>query len=134
MENIRNGNMKVETLKEEVRKSLELIKEGYIHKRAERQLVDGAKFLEMISKTPYKNCDTVSELKSRISEERKKLKTKLEELDSYIPGHQFAIFETSEEIAKKEQDEITKEKSRLEKEIRWLHKCLGMCANRDYFK
>lgn len=134
MDNVRSGNMLVINMKKEINKSLALLELGYINKRVQRQLVDGNKFLEMLEKDPYKSCRKVSDLKDKIKEERKKLKERLSQTDKFMPGHQFSFFETVQEISKQEQIELNNEKARLLNEIRWLHKCLGMCTSRDYFK
>ena len=75
----------------------------------------------------------ISDLKKRIKIEREKLKERLVEIDYYMPGHQFTFFENPKETTEQEKKEIATEKIRLQKEIRWLHKCLGMCSNRNYF-
>ena len=134
MDNIRSGNLSVAKMKKEIEESLAILQNGYIHKRAMRQLVDGAKFLEMLQEPIYKKCLTVSQLKKKISEERNNIKARLIRTDSYLPGHQFTFFETISEISKEQEAKLAQEKTRLLEEIRWLHKCLGMCSNRDYFK
>lgn len=134
MDNIRSGNLSVIKMKKEIEESLETLQSGCIHNRAKRQLVDGARFLEMINSPPYKSCLTVSQLKKAISNERNKLKAELVRRDRYIPGHQFTFFETVEEITKEQERGIRRESERILTEVRWLHKCLGICSNRDYFK
>ena len=134
MSDIRSGNMKVSRMKEEIAKQITILSLGYGHKRAKRQLEEGNNFLHMIEKRPYKDCETVGKLKQKISEERNKLKDKLAKLDVNMPGHQFSLFETPQDVTAYQQEEIAREQKWLEEEIRWLHKCLGMCSNRDYFK
>ena len=55
-------------------------------------------------------------------------------IDRYMPGHQMTIFETIEEVTEEEQKEFEKIKKEYEVQIHWLHKCLGMCCDRNYFK
>ena len=134
MEDIRSGNLRVKKMKEEIECAVVMLKCSYITKRSQRQILDGTKFLEMISKPPYRGCRTVSQLKKKISEERNKIKEELLKIDRYMPGHQMTIFETTEEITEEEQKEIEKKKLEYEAELHWLHKCLGMCSNKKYFK
>ncbi len=133
MANERSGNMRVSEMISQIKNRLNELEMGYFHKRANRQLVDGIKFLEMIRKPPYNRCTTVSELKKTISGERAKLKQQIADLDSSMPGHQFNFFEEKEELSEEEQKTLIKVKARITEEVKWLHKCLGMCANKDYF-
>ena len=121
-------------MKKEIAERLGILSLGYGHKRVKRQLEEGYNFLEMIERHPYKGCETVSKLKQKISEERNKLKARVIALDANMPGHQFSLFENPQEVTEQQQIEISREQQWLEGEIRWLHKCLGMCSNRDYFK
>ena len=134
MENVRNGNLSVSKMEAEIKESLAILEAGYLHKRAQLQLVDGARFIEMIKQPIYRQCKTVSDLKKKISEERNKLKDQLVQIDKYMPGHQFTLFEILEKKSPEEQREMEMEKERLLVQIRWMHKCLGMCSNRNYFK
>jgi len=134
MENIRNGNLSVTKMKKEIEQSMISLQLGYLHKRARRQLTDGAKFLNMIELPMYKSCLTVSSLKKKISEERERLKQQLLELDESMPGHQMTFFEVVKEVTTAEQTIKSKQIANLEFEVRWLHKCLGICSNRLYFK
>ena len=102
--------------------------------RVKRQLEQGYNFLDMISKPPYRHCTTISSLTKQISEQRQQLQARVLALDTNMPGHQFSLFETPQDVSKEKQEEIAREQSWLNQEIKWLHKCLGMCKNRDYFK
>lgn len=137
-QNIRSGNMKVSRMKDEIAKRLAVLTVGYNPKRCnprvKRQLEQGNNFLDMISKPPYVGCTTVSSLTDKISEQRRKLQAEYVALDTNMPGHQFSMFETPQDVTSEKQEEIAKEQMWLEQEIAWLHKCLGMCKNRDYFK
>jgi len=134
MDNIRSGNLRVRKLREEIQSDVVMLRFSYITKRSSRQIMDGTKFLEMIEKPPYRGCRTVSDLKKKISEERNKLKEEMVRIDRYMPGHQMTLFETIEDISEEEQKEIERKKKEYEAELHWLHKCLGMCSNRSYFK
>ena len=138
MADIRSGNMKVSRMREEITKSLAVLAVGYnpkkISLRAKRQLEQGYNFLDMISKPPYRSCTTVSRLAKMISQQRQELKERVRALDTNMPGHQFSLFETPQAVSQEQQEEIAKEQMWLNREIEWLHKCLGMCKNRDYFK
>ena len=142
MDNIRDGTTTVFALKWEVRKKIEGLKnikcnvrfvgENYVS-RVTRQIEDGEKFIAMLDESAYSSCKTVDELKQRISRKRNGLKKKLIELDPLTEGHQISIFEiidtTTEEEKKAKEVAILA----LKEEIHWLHKCLGICKNKDYF-
>lgn len=130
----RSGNTSVEKLITEIKQDVYILEEGVITKRAQRQLTDAAKFLEMIQRPPYNTTKTVGKLKESICDERNKLKTRLERIDTFIPGHQFSMFETPKDVTRDDQQEKVNEKARIENELKWLHKCLGMCVNKEYFK
>lgn len=138
MSNIRSGNMKVSRMRDEITKRLTVLAVGYNPKkcnpRVKRQLEQGQNFLDMISKPPYRYCITVSALAKKISEHRQELKARVAALDTNMPGHQFSLFETPQAVSEEKQEEIAKEQMWLNQEIEWLHKCLGICKNRDYFK
>ena len=133
MSEIRGGNMYISTMIREIKESMSILESGYIHKRAMRQLVDGANFLDMLAKTPYVGLKRVSELKEKISEERNLKKERLAKIESYLPEHQMTLFPELGELSKDEISELEKEYYRLDHEIHWLHKCLGICSNRNYF-
>ncbi|MBQ8043562.1 MAG: hypothetical protein IJ272_05375 [Clostridia bacterium] len=138
MANIRSGNMKVSRMKDEITKRLAVLAVGYNPKkcnpRVKRQLEQGYNFLDMISKPPYRYCTTISSLIEKIKEQRDGLQARVLALDTHMPGHQFSLFEKPQDVTPEQQDEIAKEQMWLEQEIKWLHKCMGMCKNRDYFK
>lgn len=137
MGNVRSGNMKVSRMKDEITKRLSVLTLGYNPKkpnpRVKRQLDQGQNFLDMISKPPYRYCTTVSKLIDEIKEQRQQLQARFAALDTNMPGHQFSLFETPQDVSGEKQEEIAKEQMWLNQEIKWLHKCLGMCKNRDYF-
>lgn len=142
MSNIREGDVKVYCLKMDVKKAMSVLRnKGYRSRlgsieytsRVERQIRDGQRFLEMLDLSPYSRCKTVDELKQRISRTRNTLKIRLSELDPEADGHQLSMFEVLEEISEPERENRKKAIAELKDEIHWLHKCLGICKNRDYF-
>jgi len=143
MDNIRDGNTSVYCLKKEIKRQMEILDKRWYRtriggiaytSRVQRQFEDGEKFLAMLDEMPYCNCKTVDELKQRISKKRNKLKSQLVELDEGENGHQISVFEILEPISEREKEERTKKIADLNEEIHWLHKCLGICKNKDYFK
>lgn len=130
----RSGNMLVKNMKQEILADVQKLGFVYPTKRVLRQTKDATKFLDMISKPPYAKCKTVSDLKKKISEERNNLKSELVSLDRFMPGHQLTLFEDLETISDKEKEEISMRIISLKDEIHWLHKCLGMCSSRTYFR
>lgn len=134
MQDIRSGNMSVVNMKKEIYQSIYILKNRPTNKRSMRQIIDGDKFLSMINTYPYYNCKTVSELKKSISEQRNKLKEELKSTEKYVTNYQLSLFETYEEVSESTIRQIRYNSIQLEDEIRWLHKCLGMCSNRNYFK
>lgn len=134
MSNIRDTNIRVYYLEREIREALSSLKAKPLTERSERQLVDGAKFLEMIKHTPYSRCKTVTSLKERIFKERNKLKKELVKIDTESTGHQLSIYEMMDERTDEEKKKHVAKVEKLKEEIHWLHKCLGICKNADYFK
>ena len=134
MSNIRDTNIRVYYLEREIREALSKLRSRPLTERSERQLVDGAKFLEMIKHTPYSRCKTVTSLKERIVKERNKLKEELVKIDTGSSGHQLSIFEMMDERTEEEKKKHEARVAKLKDEIHWLHKCLGICKNTDYFK
>ena len=130
----RSGNMLVKNMKREIAEDVQKLSFAYPTKRVLRQSSDAVKFFDMISKDPYTRCRTVSDLKKQISIKRNKLKEEIVSLDRFRPGHQFTIFEDAEFISEEEKSEVALKIDSLKEEIHWLHKCLGMCSSRTYFK
>lgn len=130
----RSGNMLVKNMIKEIRQDVEILGYKYPNKRVLRQGKDAANFLNMVSCPPYSKCRTVSDLKKKISEERNKLKAEVVSLDKYLPGHQFTLFEVIDDLTEDEKREVDEKIAKLKGEIHFLHKCLGMCSNKEYFK
>ena len=134
MKNTRNGNLNVEKLKQEVYERQIIIGNYYPTPRVKRLYNDAKNFLAMIRGYPYCNAKTIAELKRVIQNKRASLQKDLKALDPFIPGHQFAMFEEIRELTTEEELNFEKKKEALEEEIRWLHKCLGICTNPNYFE
>lgn len=132
---VRSGNMKIRNFIPEIELNIQLLKEVPTNKRVIRQLIDAYDLLNMLKSPPYCRAETVSELKNLISAKRAEIKDLLEKVDPFTVGHQFRFDELDiKPVSKELLDELEKEKEDWQKELRWLHKCLGMCTNRDYFK
>lgn len=143
MENVRDGSVTVFILKKDVKRNMDILRQrrymaGESNKeymsRIERQLNDATKFLEMLNGYSYTSCKNVDELKRRISGRRNKLKQKLISLDVNQVGHQISIFDDVSVLTEEELNARETDINNLKEEIHWLHKCLGICQNKDYFK
>lgn len=130
----RNGNMLIKRLKQEVIQDMEELRLIYPTKRAMRQEKDAIRFLNMLNESTYAKCQTVGELKKKISNERNKLKKQLVDLDVFAEGHQYSLFENVVDLTPEKEKEMNMCLERLNEEIHWLHKCLGICSNQKYFK
>ena len=100
----------------------------------ERKKSDGTRFLNMLREAPYSSCSTVGTLVKKISSKRNKLLEEYKSLEKYINGYQLSLFE---DVAKNDElsfCEAKQNREKLEQEIKWLHKCLGICMNPAYFK
>lgn len=133
--NIINGNMKVANLVERVKEEIERLKDGSINPRTMRQLTDADNFLKMIRNPPYSRAVTVSELNKVISEKRAEIENLLAKADPFTAGHQFTFDDLNlKPVSEETKKELEKDKKEWEKERHWLHKCLGICKNKNYFK
>ena len=127
------GNMYVINLKKEINAKLDKLSQGYINARVKRQLADGKKFLETIESYPYATCLKVSSLTAAIMKERKRKKQILDDLNKKVGDYQIPMFENYVPLSKEHEAQVKKQSQILEDEIHWLHKCLGICHNEDYF-
>ena len=134
MDNIRSGNLSVEKLRQEIYERQKVLGGYYPSAKVKRLYNDAKNFLAMIQGYPYCNAKTVSELKREIKNKRAALQRELEKVDPFVPGHQFTLFEEAKELTPEEITKFEKLKETLEGEIKWLHKCLGICTNPNYFK
>lgn len=132
--NIRSSRCSVELMKKEIISGLSQKVRSIGYRKVEPQLQEAYNFISMIEKPPYQGCATVGYLKHRIVEERNLLKDRLAKLEVNLPGYQFSLFEMPQPVSECQQEEIMREIQWLEGQIRWLHKCLGMASNRNYFK
>lgn len=102
--------------------------------RSIRQLTDARRFLDMLDRPQYASIQNVSELKAKITEVRKELQDINVALDKFLPGYQMSLFENTDAITEEQRKFIKAQKALLNEEIHWLHKCLGICHNREYFR
>ena len=102
--------------------------------RYTRQINDGKRFLKMVSCARYCNTEKISELRKAISKRRTSLKELIKDLKKGMPGEQMDMFEVEEALS----DEVIESKKlyieNCEEEVKWLHKALGICSSKDYFK
>lgn len=134
MKDSRNGNCSVFILYTDIiRAHKELWERPFIHARARRQIEDAKRFMEMIKRPPYNRCNTISDLKKAISNEREQLKNELKEMDMYMEGHQFTLFDNPSNISERERMEKMQVIEIKKEELHWLHKTLGICSNPKYF-
>lgn len=134
--NLRRAQIGVERLKDEIRENINaIISGGCMTPRAMRQISDGDRFLKMITNFPYTRARTVGQLKKEISAQRNTLKAARANLDPYLPGYQFSFDDLDREKEPEYVEKLLEEEAkRIDAEIRWLQKALGICSNLDYFK
>ena len=102
--------------------------------RRARQLEDAKNFLKMLNEPQYRGIEKISQLNRKIADNRQKLKTIYNEGTRLLPGYQLAIFDVGVDIDEKEKEEIKRQRDMIDQEIKWLHKCLGICHNKEYFR
>ena len=129
-----SANTKTETLKKFVRQEAERLEKEPFNPRSRRQLEDARHFLKMMGEYRYSALDKISDLKKKIAENRQKLKAVYDSSAPFFPGYQLTIFDVGVDIGDKERKELEMQRLLIQKEIRWLHKCLGICHNKDYFR
>ena len=99
-----------------------------------RQINDGKRFLNLVTSMSYSSAKTISDLRMAISKRRTKLKELIIELKQGLPGEQMSMFDKEIELS----DEVIEAKKisidACEEEVRWLHKALGICSSRNYFR
>lgn len=124
----------VKKLKEFVLSEIAKIESRPFTARSIRQLTDASRFLDMLNEPKYANIQKVSELKAKITKERKKLQDINNGFDKFLPGYQMSVFEETDATTEEQRKFIRAQKVLIEEEIHWLHKCLGICHNREYFR
>lgn len=129
-----SANTKTETLKKFVRQEAERLEKEPFNPRSRRQLEDARNFLKMLGGCRYSMFGKISDLKKKISEDRQTLKDVYDSSALFFPGYQLTVFDVDVDIGDKERKELEMQRILIQKEIRWLHKCLGICHNKDYFK
>lgn len=125
----------VNKLKEFVEKEAKrLEKQERLSLRNIRQLNDARKFLDMLNEPGYSRIKYVSELKLKIADERKMFQEASKALERCLPGYQITLFEEEVCLTPEQQNEIIVQKAFMDERVKWLHKCLGICHSKDYFR
>lgn len=124
----------VKKLKEFVLGEAKRIESRPFTARSIRQLTDARRFLDMLNEPQYASIQKVSELKAKITKERKKLQDINDGFNKFLPGYQMSVFEDADATTEEQRKFIRAQKVLIEEEIHWLHKCLGICHNREYFR
>lgn len=124
----------VKKLKEFVSSEAKRIESRTFTIRSVRQLTDARRFLDMLNEPQYANVKKVSELKNMLTKERKKLQYISRSFDKFLPAYQLSLFESSDSVTDEQIRFIKVQKDLIDKKIHWLHKCLGICYNNEYFR
>lgn len=124
----------VSKLKEFVSIEAERIESRTFTKRSIRQLTDARRFLDMLNEPRYANIKKVSDLKEMLVKERKKLKDISDSFDKCLPGYQLSLFKDPDAMTEEQSEFIKAQKDLIDEKIHWLHKCLGICHNKEYFR
>lgn len=124
----------VRNLKRFVKNEAEKLQARPFTKRSLRQLTDARRFLDMLNEPKYANIEKISDLKKAITNERKKLQDISASFDKLLPGYQLSMFENLDSITDEQREYIRVQKILLDEEVHWLHKCLGICHNKEYFR
>lgn len=130
-----SGNLKVSNLLQEIQLERNRLQDGMLNKRSMRQILDAEQFIKMVKRPPFSQAITVSDLKKIIQDRYQEYKENISIADTQLDGHQFTFFDTEvDEPSEAEKKEIAEAKEAMEQEKKWLHKCLGICTNKQYFR
>lgn len=129
-----SGSDSVKTLKDFVLSEVRRIESGTFNRRKIRQLADARNFLDMLSEPDYIVCERIIDLKRKIAQERKELQGICQSMNKYFPGYQLNFDDNDNEMSEENVRRIRSQKCLLEEKIHWLHKCLGICHNKEYFR
>lgn len=129
-----SGNLKLLNFAMEIRKEVKRLKEGPLNQRTMRQIMDGDDFMKMIMMPPYNKAKTLGELKKIITEKREEIKGMIENCNTQLEGYQFSLFIPVKDVSDSMKNYMADAKENMEKDLKWLHKCLGICCSKDYFK
>lgn len=127
-------NTFVKTLKSSIMEEIKTLTEKVNNPRQKRQLNDANKFLELINSYPYCKCKTLGQLTKMISARRNELKGYIKDISRGLPGYQISLFDEEKEYSAEQTKRLMEQKKIVEDEINWLHKALGICKSKDYFK
>lgn len=128
------GTTSVRYLKNYINNEIQQLEATAMNRRKIRQLMDAKKFLKMVDTPRFITCQNISELKERINAERKRLKSDCDIISGLLPGYQLNLFEEGVYVTLEELEQMQLQKKVLDEEIHWLHKCLGICHNKEYFR
>lgn len=124
----------VRSLKDFVSKEASRIESRRYTLRSIRQLTDARRFLDMLEEPKYSSILKVSDLKKQIANERKKLQEISSFLAKFLPGKQGQLAEENVTVTADQLNYLKTQKFIVDEEIHWLHKCLGICHNKEYFR
>lgn len=124
----------VQKLTEHVIFEIKRLKQIHSNPRVIRQISDGEKFLNMLHSMTYCEAKRIGELRKKISQKRTSLKEISNDISKLLPNYQMSLFEEQEDVSKERSEKLQIQKNIIEEEISWLHKALGICSNKDYFK
>lgn len=130
----RHGFVTVNKLKQFVESEVKRIESQPLTVRGSRQLKDAVRFLNLLNEPRYVAAKKITDLTSRIANERRKLIEMSRSLDEHLLDCQLTLFEDKDSVTEEQKRAIKLQKVCLEEEIHWLHKCLGICYNKEYFK
>jgi len=102
--------------------------------RAKRQLRDGERFIKMLHTVPYCEARCIGQLRKIIRYKRASLKDITSDISKLLPNYQLSLFDDEVDVSKERMEKLQIQKKIIEEEIHWLHKALGICYNKDYFK
>lgn len=129
-----NEKMAVSELEKHIRGEIQELKKVYCTKRRKRQLKDAEDFLRLIHLPEYETAYNIKELKQRLANRRNGYKKTIEDMKGFLPGTQLSMFDEAPEFTTYDIRAIECAIEQLSEEVHWLHKCLGICHNKEYFK
>ena len=124
----------VKKLRDFVKFEAERLESSPLNMRRARQLDDAVHFLRTLNLPQYRGTEKVAQLKKKFADNRQKLKEIYKSGDAFFPGYQLSIFDTYVDIDDRVKEELKFQREMLDQEIKWLHKCLGICHNKEYFR
>lgn len=102
--------------------------------RSIRQLTDARRFLDMLENPRYSYILKVDDLKRAFTKERNRLQEISELFNKLLLDYEARQLEGTMSITLEQLNYLKAQKIILDEEIHWLHKCLGICHNKEYFR